>query len=145
MTGGLVNRSAAPDLIEPGRQKLRAWGGPYVMENVPGAPLHAGLLLCGSMFGLRIRRHRLFEANWSLPLAPYSCQHHEQITGVYGNQHGKQGAWIGNKRMLPSDLSTWSREMGIDWLTASDLSQAVPPAYSRYIARFIPLPVERVV
>jgi DNA (cytosine-5)-methyltransferase 1 len=130
MTGGLVDRRSAPDLVATGRQKLRAWGGPYVMENVPGAPLRAGLLLCGSMFGLRIRRHRLFEANWPLPLAPASCQHHLQIVGVYGHPHGQRGAWRG---MLPGSSETWAREMEIDWMSPRGLSQAVPPAYSRYV------------
>jgi len=133
MTGGLIDRAAAPDLVTIGRQKLQAWGGPYVMENVPGAPLRAGLMLCGSMFGLRIRRHRLFEANWPLPLAPAGCQHHHLITGVYGHPHGQKGAWQGTKPMLPSNAQTWAREMEIDWMTPHGLSQAVPPAYSRYI------------
>lgn len=143
MTGGLVNRALAPDLVALGRAKLQQWGGLWAMENVPGAPLHAGLMLCGSMFGLPIRRHRLFEANWPLPLSPRACDHRSSITGVYGHAHGKAGAWKGIKPMLPSDLATWSAAMQIDWMTAPELSQAVPPAYSQYLAQFIPLPVQR--
>ena len=134
MTGGLVSRRKAPDLVDALRKLLNFEGVPYVIENVPGAPLRAGLMLCGSMFGLRIRRHRLFEANWPLPLAPAGCQHHHPITGVYGHPHGSRGAWNGRKRMLPSTAETWAREMGIDWMSPRGLSQAIPPAYSRYIA-----------
>jgi DNA (cytosine-5)-methyltransferase 1 len=30
-----------------------------------------------------------------------------------------------------------SRAMGIDWMTRDELAQAVPPAYTEYIARFV--------
>lgn len=73
------------DLIPQTRALLQASGKPYVIENVPGAPLGGGstylLLLCGTMFGLvtpdgraEIRRHRLFETNWCFGLMP-ECQH----------------------------------------------------------------------
>jgi len=137
---GNVQHARHQDLVGPTRAHLQAWGGPWIMENVPGSPLAAGMLLCGSMFGLRIRRHRLFEANWPLPMSPAACQHHGRITGVYGNPHGEGGAYTkGNKGMLPGDLATWSQEMGIDWMTAPELSQAIPPAYSRYIAECAPV------
>src|SRR5258708_968716 len=45
------------------RQKLLAWGGPFIIENVPGAPLFNTIQLCGSAFGLKVRRHRIFESN----------------------------------------------------------------------------------
>jgi DNA (cytosine-5)-methyltransferase 1 len=35
--------------------------------------------------------------------------------------------------MLPGDLSTWSRAMGIDWMTTSELADAIPPAYTQFI------------
>lgn len=142
---GNVDHSIHPDLVRPIRERLTRYGRPWIIENVPGAPLAAGAMLCGSMFGLRIRRHRLFEANWSLPMSPAPCQHHGQITGVYGNLHGARGAYTkGKKGMLPGTLATWSREMGIDWMFAHELSQAIPPAFSRYLAQFIPLPEEMV-
>lgn len=132
---GNVDHAAHPDLVEPTRDRLVAQGGPWIIENVPGAPLAAGVLLCGSMFGLPIRRHRLFELNWPPPMSPAACQHHARITGVYGNPHGARGAYTkGAKGMLASDLATWSHAMEINWMTAPELSQAIPPAYSRYLA-----------
>jgi DNA (cytosine-5)-methyltransferase 1 len=56
-------RDKHPDLVAPVRELLRATGLPYVIENVPGAPLDTPILLCGSMFDLGVRRHRLFETN----------------------------------------------------------------------------------
>src|SRR5213076_433619 len=93
---------------------------------------------CGSMFGLAVRRHRWFES--SAPLSPFtpSCNHSAPITGVYGHPHGRGGAWRnGTKPMLPSDLVTWRREMGIDWMTAKEFSQAIPPAYTEWIGRHL--------
>jgi DNA (cytosine-5)-methyltransferase 1 len=71
-----------PQLIEPTRELLHRWGGLWSIENVPGAPLSGWLtVLCGTMFGLQtpdgraeLRRHRLFETSFSIPLRP-ACQH----------------------------------------------------------------------
>lgn len=53
-----------PNLIGPGRQVMQATGRPWGVENVPEAPLRADYLLCGTQFGLNIRRHRAFETSW---------------------------------------------------------------------------------
>jgi DNA (cytosine-5)-methyltransferase 1 len=121
-----------PKLIEPVRETLRVTRHPYVIENVPGAPLLTTFMLCGSMFGLPIRRHRLFEMRpHRFDLVP-PCDHSQPIVGVYGNPHGKRGAWKG---MLTSDLATWSRAMGIDWMTAKEIALAIPPVYTEWIGR----------
>src|SRR6476659_6309400 len=52
-----------PDQIAPIRERLIEWGGPWIIENVPGAPLRDPVSLCGAMFGLKVYRHRLFESN----------------------------------------------------------------------------------
>lgn len=71
-----------PDLVGPVRFHLERAGIPWSIENVAGAPLRGNVtLLCGTMFGLmtpdgraEIRRHRLFETSFSIPLRP-ACQH----------------------------------------------------------------------
>jgi DNA (cytosine-5)-methyltransferase 1 len=66
-----------PELIEPLRNLLKETDKPYVIENVLGAPLINPLELCGSMFGLPLIRHRLFECNppiW-FPPQPHACKH----------------------------------------------------------------------
>jgi len=56
-----------PRLIEPVRELLIQTGLPYIIENVEGAPLINPVILCGTMFpGLRVIRHRLFEANFEI-------------------------------------------------------------------------------
>lgn len=64
--GNSGNHLAYPDLVADIRRALERTALPYVIENVPGAPLHDPVTLCGEMFGLRVIRHRLFESN--LPL-----------------------------------------------------------------------------
>ncbi len=130
MTGGVVNRDKAPDLL--GATRLRLLDVPYVIENVPGAPMRSDYILCGTAFGLGVRRHRLFELSTGpVELSP-ACDHSRPVTGVYGHPHGKAGAWPG---MLPSTHEVWSREMGIDWMTARELTQAIPPAYTEFVGR----------
>ena len=56
-------RDDHPDLVAATRVRLEAAGVPWVIENVPEAPVRRDLLLCGSQFGLRVRRHRAFETS----------------------------------------------------------------------------------
>lgn len=131
------NRDKHPDLIKPVRDRLRAWGGAYVIENVPGSPLENPVQLCGSMFGLGVRRHRLFETN--VPMLQPKCDHgsQRQIWGVYGD-HGDakpvtrpDGTSRGNKAR---DAAHAREVMGIDWMTRwDDLADAIPPAYTEWI------------
>lgn len=123
-----------PDLIDPLRPLLQATGLPYVIENVPGAPLRAALILCGSMFGLEVRRHRLFEG--AVPMmAPASCNHSEAAVPVYG--HTGAGANRGRERERgrSNGVADWRRAMGIDWMGVNELAEAIPPAYTEYIGR----------
>lgn len=130
MTGGLVNRAKHPDLIGLVRYRLIMNKTPWVIENVPGAPMRPDVMLCGSMFNLQVRRHRWFEIHPTPMIMISPCDHTRPVTGVYGNPHGQQGAWPG---MLPSDLPTWRQAMGIDWMTAAEISEAIPPAYTQFI------------
>ena len=130
-----------PDLVGPTRELLKAIGLPYVIENVVGAPLDAQLMLCGTMFGLTIRKHRLFESNVALPMAPMPCSDHSEC----------YDPWAG-----PGRSAAKLREaMGIDWLPISggasrkagytgDLFNAIPPAYTEFIGRGLMKSLERV-
>ena len=122
-----------PELIAPTRELLKQTGLPYIIENVPTAPLENPTVLCGSMFGIGVRRHRLFET--SFPITAPSCNHKVQgrVVAVYGHSGGsskRDGLKFGG-------VDTWKKAMGIDWMTGNELSQAIPPAYTEYIARFI--------
>lgn len=134
------NSKKHEDLIPPTRKMLTEAGVPWCIENVPGAPIKTGLMLCGSMFGLgtadaELRRHRLFELSWHMPLFGLPrCDHGRKgrVIGVYGG-HGRDR----RRTVNTQDYSTQDRAkaMGIDWMTGAELSQAIPPAYSEYIGR----------
>lgn len=134
-------RKGHPDLLRPVIDHLRAIGLPFVVENVDGAPFPDDLYrmrLCGSSFGLRMRRHRWFASN-VLILAP-SCRHDAtaDIVGVYGASDGihEPGFKHPGIRRGPRQATTVeAREvMGMPWARRRiELTNAIPPAYTELI------------
>jgi DNA (cytosine-5)-methyltransferase 1 len=120
-----------PNLIPAVREKLRDWGGPYVIENVPGAPLENPVQYCGSSLGLDVRRHRWFESNVALMAPP--CAHGQQtarFAPATNRTNLRRTVEVGVWRI---PLEVQQRAMGISWMTLEELSQAIPPAYTRHI------------
>jgi DNA (cytosine-5)-methyltransferase 1 len=117
-----------PDLVGPTREVLLALGLPYVIENVPGAPLLDPVVLCGEMFGLAVIRHRLFEVNWPLAQPPHPPHRGTVRDGAYLSVAGHGGDSV--TRSLSA--VKWAMEM--PWATTYDgVVQAVPPAYTEHI------------
>lgn len=126
-----------PDYLDLIRERLAATGKPYVIENVPGAPLVSPVMLCGRTFGLKLYRHRNFETNWPLP-EPVHLQHEYlaarqgylptadkpfmTIAGRYGHY---SKAWV----------RTAAEYMDVPWADAdlNGVCEAIPPAYTRYV------------
>jgi DNA (cytosine-5)-methyltransferase 1 len=117
----------------PATRELLQWARiPYVIENVAGAPLNASIMLCGSSFGLDLRRHRYFEC--SSPLLAPPCDHGWQqprFAQATNRANPRRTVEVGVWR-IPLDVQ--QRAMGIDWMNLEELSEAIPPAYSRFIA-----------
>ena len=117
------------DLIPETRAALIDADKPYIIENVPGSPLINPIQLCGSSFGLKVRRHRLFESN--MPLEGFVCNHKLQgrPIGVYGSLNdeipkgGKTAATIDEARDA----------MGMPWAIWTELVEAIPPAFTEYL------------
>lgn len=134
-----------PDLIAPIRDRLIASGALYVIENVPGAPLRNPIMLCGSRFGLRVRRHRLFESKFlGAPgqQIKSGCTHALQgrpidVSGTGGRRRAerKDGPAAGGNSNKPRNLEEARAAIGIDWMTRAEIAQAIPPAYAEYIGR----------
>ncbi len=119
-----------PDLVGPTRKALEATGRPFVIENVPGAPLRRPIALCGTMFGLRLYRHRLFESNVILSKLP----HGRHLLKGSRAGHWKDGEVIsvaGN--CAPIALAR--EAMGIDWMRREELAESIPPAFTEFIGR----------
>jgi len=120
-----------PDLIEPTRELLEKLGLPYVIENVPGAPLKDPVELCGAMFGLGTYRHRMFETNWELTVPEHPV--HVARTTKMGRKpvDGEMMHVVGNF----SGVEKAKKAMGIDWMTRDGLRESIPPAYTEYIGK----------
>ena len=155
-----------PDLLDATRNLLIETGKPYVIENVVGAKLIKPLKLCGTMFNLRVIRHRLFEINsdkWIYP--PCECNHVGHVyTGEYVCVVDGATTWA-NWRLSPEEKQAskqryqehlkryvtggghggngsaryldWCDAMQIDWMTKYELTQAIPPAYTSWIGKLI--------
>jgi DNA (cytosine-5)-methyltransferase 1 len=133
----------APLLIDHVRDRMP--NALWVIENVEEAAwaLRNPVTLCGSMFGLgaqgcRLQRHRLFESNFAISTPP--CRHDSRpVIGVYGGHARKRSASAGGR----GTKDVWdgghkqaaSKALGVDWMTLSELSEAIPPAYSEFIGR----------
>ena len=119
------------DLIPQTRGALIASGKPYIIENVPGSPLIDPVLLCGSAFGLKVRRHRLFESN--IKLMGTVCLHKEQgrPVGVYGSL--KDDIPKGGK--TANTIEEALEAMGITNMIWSELVEAIPPAYTNWLGK----------
>ena len=127
-----IQANSHPDLIEPVRRMLKASGaGAWAIENVVGAPLENPIMLCGTMFDLKVYRHRLFETSFPIVEPP----HHEHVAPL--RKMGRKPApgdfmhVVGNF----SGVAQAREAMGIEWMMRDELREAIPPAYAEYIGR----------
>jgi DNA (cytosine-5)-methyltransferase 1 len=127
-----------PKLIADTRARLDAIGKPYVIENIESArkEMRTPITLCGTSFGLPLKRHRCFEVPFLM--LTLDCAHLREPkyptqfrpkkgqaalachVQVYGNGKGARH---------------WPAAMGIGWMRREELAQAIPPAYTEYIGR----------
>lgn len=141
----------------PGTKKLLDETGlPYVIENVPNAPLRNDLMLCGEMFGLRVIRHRIFEIKGFFVPQPEHKKHKppSDFPLDFWNEDrdsliiepikiSKQRSYYAQVAGHGGDsysykLQDHQKAMGIDWITDREhLTQAIPPIYSEYIFRML--------
>lgn len=136
------------DLVAETRELLKATGLPYVIENVRGAPLINPIQLCGSSFGLDVRRHRLFEC--SFPLMAPPCAHYWQtprfisldrrrgpksVVPVHGGGQLAGVVGVHGHHNYAGERELREKAMGIDWMTPYELTQAIPPAMTEYIGQ----------
>lgn len=126
-----------------------AIGLPWVMENVPTAPIRADIVLYGYMFGLPVIRRRHFEIEgwWTMqpgiPARIGSVKNGDFIT-IFGKQGYRKSANL-PKGWRPkfdqgTGLKTWHYAMGIPdqyRFRDTEIAEGIPPAYTRYIGRLL--------
>ena len=126
-----------PRLIEPVREMLIRSGLPYIIENVDGAPLLNPIVLCGTMFkGLRVLRHRLFEANFPIIRPPHKkhpiCHTFDKRKGQFGKTNEMRD-FVSVNGGGNCSVAAARDAMGINWMTKNELNEAIPPAYTQFI------------
>lgn len=128
-TANSRKRTDHPDLVAPVRELLEQTGLPWVIENIPTAPLIAPTMLCGSSFGLPIVRHRAFETSFPVSLAPSLCP---QTRFGRSTDHGKKFAPYARKSWRPR----WIAEVipvVWPWMTVEESGEAIPPEYTEWL------------
>jgi DNA (cytosine-5)-methyltransferase 1 len=137
-----------PNLIPNTRIRLIQSGKLFIIENVRG--MHKFLLnpvmLCGTMFGLKIKRHRYFETSFEINTLYTSCACRGKgaytassldRNGVHHFSSFRNGAKLisitGHNFSVPDARIA----MGIGWMNQSELAQAIPPAYTEFIGKHL--------
>ena len=117
------SRHDHPRLISSIRTRLIKLCDHYIIENVECARdrLYNPFMLCGSQFGLPIRRHRYFEAPSLGTVSRPPCRHKK--TDIPFDHGGKYTE------------SQYRDALGCDWMTVHEARQAIPPAYTEFIGK----------
>ena len=134
------------NLIPETRKLLIKTGLPYVIENVPGAPCVNPIVLCGTMFGLPLIRHRLFECNPTVWFPPAVCRCSHLCTNSKTSEGQLSSFGRGATAICVAGSIYLKRDgeiaMGIDWMTKKELSQSIPPAYTEWLGSYMIRAVE---
>lgn len=120
-----------PDVLSA----LRGQSVPFIVENVSGAQryMQSPVMLCGSMFGLGVYRHRWFElGNTDAFFLTPPCNHSVPAVLVSGTTRRLE-----NGRRREHSKAEKTAAIGIDWMVLSELDQAIPPAYAAFLASHI--------
>lgn len=142
------------NLIPATRDRLAGAGRPFVIENVEGSRSHlrSPLMLCGSAFGLDLRRHRYFECDGFDAMSP-GCAHGWQAPRfvsldqrrrntrttipVHGGKQLASVVGVHGHLNYSGEMALRESAMGIDWMSTAELSQAIPPAYTEHIGGYL--------
>lgn len=127
-----------PDWIAPIRERFRATGKPYVIENVVGAPLINPIKLNAAMFGLRIRRTRLFECSFEMPLVLLPKDPHSNFRMGRPPRADECITPVGHF----SGISQVKEITGFYWMNQEELAEAIPWQYSYFLSKYLSQAIE---
>jgi len=135
-------RGRKVNLIPAIRERLLKTGKLYIIENIPRARKHlqSPFYLCGTWFELKVKRHRYFETNFQIIslFPPCACKKRDGFT----NSHRGISSFTKGAKLISVVAQNFSvpdakLAMGIDWMIGRELSQAIPPAYTEYIGKYL--------
>lgn len=127
-------RDDHPDLYVPTRNLLLKLQRPWTLENVIGAPYGYGVILCGSMFGMKVRRHRSFETSWLMFQPDHPCKFSERPFTITGHGDTREGNYKHSRHPAKSEGPAL---MGMPWASWEEVREAIPPAYTEFIGRLM--------
>lgn len=139
-------RKVYPRLIAPTRALLAGLSLPWIIENVEDAypEMPDSICLCGTSFGLRVWRHRLFSSNFML-YAAGPCRHrsgdvsvrrqHCEYIGISSGVTYTDAKGYVRRRPKTALKAVAEVAMGIDWMTMDELGEAIPPAYTEWLGK----------
>ena len=148
----MQHRQKHPDLIGPTHNTLIAAGIPFVIENVECARhlLDNPVMLCGTMFGLNVWRHRYFEINPRPFILTTPCDHTRRPIQPKPGSHSRAVTAFSPvlvSGVTPRDSAHGGRfeysaeacrlAMETPWMTRAEMDEAIPPAYTEYIGGFL--------
>jgi len=145
VTKTLLQGNEYPRLIVPVTQRFKESNRPYVVENVVGSEIPPqrtldginGVLLCGTSFGMNIKRHRLFETSFPVPTLEHN--HSLPIIDIYGDKPRLARMREIFPQSIGADLEVfWKNHIGVTWMKHRDeWREAIPPAYTEYIGKYL--------
>ncbi len=122
------------NLIPATRDRLIQTGKPFVIENVIGEPyLKNPLKLNGAIFTMMLRRTRYFETSFPIDFVLLPPEERSNLRMGRPVKEGEIITPVGHFSNIPYAR----RVMKIDWMNQGELAQAIPPAYTEYIGKFL--------
>jgi DNA (cytosine-5)-methyltransferase 1 len=88
--------------------------------------------------GLRVLRHRLFEANFEIVPPPHKRHPKCHTFDRRKSHYGKTDEWKDFVSVNGGGNCTVAAArdaMGIDWMTKDEINEAIPPAYTLFIGQ----------
>jgi len=133
------------DLVKPVRERLKRACVPYVIENVPGAPLENSAMLCGTMFPeLKVIRHRCFESSTNLTIPLAHLAHPRVFTFDKRRPQVDRASAFVLVTGWNFRLQDGKDAMGVDWMqTRREVSESIPPAYTEFIGKQLIQAIQR--
>lgn len=135
----------AINLIPEVTDLLNKWGGPYVIENVARSPLksYPGVVtLCGSSWGLKVQRHRLFAPGGGASLTGLACDHGVFDIDPVSNKPRPWGVYYAKGDNIPNGgrtcltlehaLECMGVERTLPW---KYLCEGLPPVMTEHLGR----------
>lgn len=142
VANNIHGETSHPDYVPATRALLQVTGKPWIIENVPRAPLFQPVTLCGLAFNLGVKRHRLFESSVLLLGTICPPGHPGDWVSIFGHTVLERSPAVARtlkngpiyrRKHLGTDHGR--RAMGIEWMSREELSEAIPPAYTEFIGR----------